>query len=144
MQYIKFSDVTPLPLGIETKGGMFSVIIKKNTTVPCYEMKEYYTTHDNQKEVDILIYQGEEEKVFKNFRLGKFTLKGIPPGLKGRMKIEVTIQCNIEGFVTVKALCPSNGRAADTTIWLDVEEHKPGLTEGKVCELREELRKENN
>lgn len=96
-------DVTPLPLGIETRGSNFQVIIDKNTTIPTRKALVFTTVTDNQNAVEINVLQGESEKAYENKSLGKFELTGILPAPKGVPQIEVTFDIDANGIVQVSA-----------------------------------------
>ena len=85
-------DVTPLSLGIETLGGVFTKLIERNTTIPCSKSQVFSTAADNQPAVDIHILQGERPMVFDNKTLGRFQLGNIPPAPRGVPQIEVVRQ----------------------------------------------------
>lgn len=96
-------DVTPLSLGIETLGGVFTKIIEKNTTIPCKRSQIFTTAADNQTAVTIKVYQGEREMAADNKFLGQFDLIGIPPAPRGVPQIEVTFDIDANGIVHVSA-----------------------------------------
>jgi len=96
-------DVTPLSLGIETIGGVFTPIINRNTTIPTKKAQIYSTAADGQTQVEIKIYQGERQLVRDNKLLGQFTLSGIPPAPRGVPQIEVTFDIDADGIVNVSA-----------------------------------------
>ncbi len=109
-------DVTPLPLGIETRGGNFTVIIEKNTTIPTRKSLIFTTVQDNQSTVEINILQGEGEKAQQNKSLGKFELTGILPAPKGVPQIEVTFDIDANGIVQVSARDSNTGLKQAITI----------------------------
>jgi molecular chaperone DnaK len=96
-------DVTPLSLGVETKGGIFTVLIPKNTTVPCKRSEIFSTAVDDQPSVNIHVLQGEREMAEFNKTLGRFELVGIPPTPRGVPQIEVAFEIDTNGIVHVKA-----------------------------------------
>jgi len=96
-------DVTPLSLGVETKGGIFTVLIPKNTTVPCKRSEIFSTAVDDQPSVNIHVLQGEREMAEHNKTLGRFELVGIPPSPRGVPQIEVAFEIDTNGIVHVKA-----------------------------------------
>jgi molecular chaperone DnaK len=103
-------DVTPLSLGIETYGGIFSKLINRNTTIPTKASQVYSTASDGQTEVDIAVYQGEREMCSDNKKLGNFRLVGIPPAPKGVPQIEVTFDIDADGLVNVSARDKATGK----------------------------------
>lgn len=109
-------DVTPLSLGIETLGGIFTRVIDRNTTIPASESKIFSTAGDNQTSVDILVLQGEREFAKDNKVLGRFELSGIPPAPRGVPQIEVTFDIDANGIVHVTAKDKGTGKAQDITI----------------------------
>ncbi len=96
-------DVTPLSLGIETKGGVFTRLIERNTTIPTKKSEVFSTADDNQSQVEIHVLQGEREMAAYNRTLGKFNLVGIPPAPRGVPQIEVTFDIDANGIVHVGA-----------------------------------------
>lgn len=103
-------DVTPMSLGIETKGATFTKIIERNTTIPCKNTMIFTTVVDNQTTVEIHVLQGESEKAFENKSLGKFELAGILPSPKGIPQIDVTFDIDANGIVHVSAKDRNTGR----------------------------------
>ncbi|HWF50542.1 MAG TPA: molecular chaperone DnaK [Solirubrobacteraceae bacterium] len=96
-------DVTPLTLGIETKGGVMTKLIERNTTIPTRKSEIFSTAEDNQPSVEIHVLQGEREMAIYNKSLGKFQLTGIPPAPRGIPQIEVTFDIDANGIVAVSA-----------------------------------------
>jgi molecular chaperone DnaK len=96
-------DVTPLSLGIETKGGIFTKLIERNTTIPTRKSEIFTTAEDNQPSVEVHVAQGESEMVMYNKTLGKFQLVGIPPAPRGVPQIEVTFDIDANGILNVSA-----------------------------------------
>jgi molecular chaperone DnaK len=96
-------DVTPLSLGIETLGGVFTKLIEKNTTIPTRKSQVFSTAQDNQPAVTIRVFQGEREMAADNKLLGQFDLVGIPPAPRGVPQIEVTFDIDANGIVNVHA-----------------------------------------
>ncbi|MDR3348887.1 MAG: molecular chaperone DnaK [Acidaminococcales bacterium] len=109
-------DVTPLSLGIEVLGGVFSKIIERNTTIPTSSKQVYSTASDNQPSVDIHVLQGEREFAADNKTLGRFELSGIPPAPRGVPKIEVEFDIDANGIVNVKAKDLGTGKEQKITI----------------------------
>ena len=109
-------DVTPLSLGIETLGGVFTRLIKRNTAIPTRESQIFSTAEDNQRQVGIKVYQGEREMAADNKLIGEFVLDDIPPAPRGVPKIEVWFELDSNGIVHVGAEDKSTGKKQRITI----------------------------
>ncbi|KAK9007774.1 hypothetical protein V6N11_074692 [Hibiscus sabdariffa] len=109
-------DVTPLSLGIETLGGVFTRLINRNTTIPTKKSQVFSTAADNQTQVGIKVLQGEREMASDNKILGEFDLVGIPPAPRGMPQIEVTFDIDANGIVTVSAKDKATGKEQQITI----------------------------
>lgn len=103
VQDLVLLDVTPLSLGIETLNGVFTRMVKRNTTIPIKKSETFSTAADNQTQVDIKVFQGEREMAADNKLLGNFQLTGIPPAPKGVPQVEVTFDIDVNGVVNVSA-----------------------------------------
>ena len=108
-------DVTPLSLGIETKGGVMTKLIERNTTIPTRRSEVFTTADDGQSEVDVKVFQGEREMTYGNKLLGNFQLVGIPPAPRGVPQIEVTFDIDANGIVNVSAKDRGTGKEQSMT-----------------------------
>jgi len=109
-------DVTPLSLGIETLGGVASVLIEKNTTIPCNKKQTFSTAEDNQTAVTIHVVQGERKQAAQNKSLGRFDLSDIPPAPRGMPQIEVSFDLNADGILNVSAKDVATGKQQSIVI----------------------------
>ncbi|MCA9838835.1 MAG: molecular chaperone DnaK [Trueperaceae bacterium] len=109
-------DVTPLSLGVETKGGVFTKLIDRNTTVPVKKSETFTTAENNQTGVEVHVLQGERSMATDNKSLGRFKLDGIPPMMAGMPQIEITYDIDANGVLHVTAKEKSTGKAANITI----------------------------
>ncbi|EKS30173.1 MAG: molecular chaperone DnaK [Afipia felis] len=120
-------DVTPLSLGIETLGGVFTRIIERNTTIPTKKSQVFSTAEDNQGAVTIRVFQGEREMAADNKALGQFDLMGIPPAPRGMPQIEVTFDIDANGIVNVSAKDKATGKEQQIRI-----QASGGLSESEI------------
>jgi len=139
-------DVTPLSLGIETLGGVFTKMIEKNTTIPVKKSQIYSTAVDNQPAVSINVFQGERAKAADNHKLGEFNLEGIPAAPRGVPQIEVTFDIDANGIVHVTAKDLGTGKENKVTITgntnLSEEEIERMKKEAEAHEADDKLFKE--
>jgi molecular chaperone DnaK len=120
-------DVTPLSLGLETKGGVFTKLVERNTTIPTEKKETFTTAEDNQTAVTIVVYQGERPMAADNRQLGKFDLTGIPPARMGTPQIEVTFNLDANGILNVTAKDKGTGKEQTVRI-----EGGSGLTKDEI------------
>jgi molecular chaperone DnaK len=123
-------DVTPLSLGIETLGGVFTRIIERNTTIPTKKSQVFSTAEDNQNAVTIRVFQGEREMAADNKPLGQFDLMGIPPSPRGMPQIEVTFDIDANGIVNVSAKDKATGKEQQIRI-----QASGGLSEADIQKM---------
>lgn len=139
-------DVTPLSLGIETMGGVFTRLIERNTTIPVKKSQVFSTAADNQTQVDINVLQGEREFARDNKSLGRFDLTGIPPAPRGIPQIEVTFDIDANGIVHVTAKDLGTQKSTDITITsstnLSEDEINKAVKEAEKYQDEDKKRKE--
>lgn len=123
-------DVTPLSLGIETLGGIFTRLIDRNTTIPTKKSQVFSTAEDNQNAVTIRVFQGEREIAAQNKILGQFDLMGIPPAPRGMPQIEVTFDIDVNGIVQVSAKDKATGKEQQIQI-----QASGGLSEEEINQM---------
>jgi molecular chaperone DnaK len=123
-------DVTPLSLGIETLGGVFTRLIDRNTTIPTKKSQVFSTADDNQSAVTIRVLQGEREMAADNKLLGNFNLEGIPPAPRGVPQVEVTFDIDANGIVNVSARDKATSKEQKITI-----QASGGLTEAEIQQM---------
>ena len=126
-------DVTPLSLGVETQGGIFTKIIEKNTTIPTRRSQVFSTTEDNQNVVRIHVLQGEREMAADNKSLGRFELVGIPPAPRGVPQIEVSFEIDTDGVVSVSAKDLGTGKTQQIRV-----SASGGLAQDEIASLIDE------
>jgi molecular chaperone DnaK len=123
-------DVTPLSLGIETLGGVATVLIEKNTTIPCNKKQTFSTAEDNQGAVTIHVVQGERKQAAQNKSLGRFDLNDIPPAPRGMPQIEVSFDLNADGILNVSAKDVATGKQQSIVI-----KASSGLSEEEIQKM---------
>jgi molecular chaperone DnaK len=133
MKDIVLVDVTPLSLGIETLGGVFTRIIDRNTTIPTTKSQVFSTAADNQTSVDVHVLQGEREMAAYNKTLGRFQLSGIPPAPRGVPQIEVKFDIDVNGIVHVSAKDMATGNEQKVTITAST-----GLSKEEIEKMRKD------
>jgi molecular chaperone DnaK len=129
-------DVTPLSLGIETLGGVFTRMIDRNTTIPTKKAQVYSTAEDNQQAVTIRVFQGEREMAADNKLLGQFDLVGIPPAPRGVPQIEVTFDIDANGIVNVSAKDKGTGKEQQIRI-----QASGGLSDADINQMVQDAEK---
>ena len=133
VQDVLLLDVTPLSLGIETLGGVFTKLVERNTTIPAERKQTFSTAEDNQLAVTVRVFQGEREMAEDNRLLGQFNLEGIPPAARGVPQIEVKFDLDSNGILNVSAKDVASGKEQTVRI-----EQSSGLSDEKIDEMRKD------
>ena len=128
-------DVTPLSLGIETLGGVFTPLIQRNTTIPTRKSEVFSTAADNQNQVEVHVLQGERKMAQHNKTLGQFVLDGIPPAPRGVPQVEVTFDIDANGIVHVSAKDKATGREQSVKI-----QASSGLSDDEIDKMVEDAK----
>ena len=126
-------DVTPLSLGIETEGGVMTVLVERNTTIPVTKKETFSTAADNQTAVTVRVFQGERPMANDNRLLGQFNLEGIPPAPRGMPQIEVAFDIDVNGILNVSARDMASGKQQSVRI-----EQSSGLDESAIERMRKD------
>jgi molecular chaperone DnaK len=126
-------DVTPLSLGIETEGGVMTVLVERNTTIPTEKKETFSTAADNQTAVTVKVFQGERKMAADNRLLGQFNLDGIPPAPRGLPQIQVTFSIDVNGILNVSAKDLGTGKEQTVKI-----EQSSGLSETQIEQMRKD------
>ena len=125
--------MTPLSLGIETEGGLFTKLVERNTTVPTERKQVFSTAADNQTAVTVSVYQGERSMAKDNRLLGQFNLEGIPPAPRGTPQVEVKFDIDANGILSVNAKDLGSNKEQSVTI-----EQSSGLNEEEIEKMRKD------
>ncbi len=133
VQDVLLLDVTPLSLGIETLGGVFTKLVERNTTIPTERKQVFSTAEDNQTAVTVRVFQGEREMAADNRLLGQFNLEGIPPAPRGMPKIEVKFDIDANGILNVSARDLGTGKETNVRI-----EQSSGLNQEEIDRMQKE------